>query len=145
MIKNPRSNFNGNIFLTLLLLCIDNCKGFLKTDLRSLMLSVMKSKRTGVACGILIGEQVNSIQYLNLENGTVFYQNVFQGTDQFGEPVHGSMYHNLWTNSPKEGLEFPDYTFEKHFGKPIPSYPPRVVIEDYLKGDPSNPIIFLAF
>ena len=44
------------------------------------------------------------------------------------------MYHNLWTNSPKEGLEFPDYTFEDHFGKPIPSYPPRSVITDYLKG-----------
>ena len=56
------------------------------------------------------------------------------GTDEFGEPVHGSMYHNLWTNSPKEGLEFPDYTFEQHFGKPIPSYPPRSVVADYLKG-----------
>ena len=31
----------------------------------------------------------------------------------------------LWSNGPKECLEFPYYTFEKHFGKPIPSFPPR--------------------
>ena len=64
----------------------------------------------------------------------MFICTVIAGTDEFGEPVHGSMYHNLWTNSPKEGLEFPDYTFEDHFKKPIPSYPPRSVIADYLKG-----------
>jgi trimethylamine monooxygenase len=27
----------------------------------------------------------------------------------------------LWSNGPKEGLEFADYSFEEHFGKPIPS------------------------
>ena len=44
------------------------------------------------------------------------------------------MYHNLWSNGPKECLEFPDYTFDEHFGKPIPSFPPREVLYDYLKG-----------
>merc|ERR1739838_1007607 len=43
------------------------------------------------------------------------------GLDQYGEPVHGSMYRYLWSNGPKECLEFPDYTFEQHYGKPIPS------------------------
>jgi trimethylamine monooxygenase len=43
------------------------------------------------------------------------------GTDEHGESVHGSMYRYLWSNGPKECLEFPYYTFEKHFGKPIPS------------------------
>jgi len=44
------------------------------------------------------------------------------------------MYRYLWSNGPKECLEFPFYTFEKHFGKPIPSFPPREVLYDYLKG-----------
>ena len=56
------------------------------------------------------------------------------GLDEYGEPVHGSMYRYLWSNGPKEGLEFADYTFEEHFGKPIASYPPRAVLFDYIKG-----------
>ncbi|KAL9989181.1 hypothetical protein ACROYT_G003702 [Oculina patagonica] len=56
------------------------------------------------------------------------------GIDQHGEPVHGSQYRGLWINAPKEVLEFPDYTFEDHFKKAIPSYPPREVQYDYLKG-----------
>ena len=56
------------------------------------------------------------------------------GLDEFGEPVHGSMYRYLWSNGPKECLEFSDYTFEEHFGKPIASYPPREVLFDYIQG-----------
>ncbi|WP_308918258.1 NAD(P)/FAD-dependent oxidoreductase [Jannaschia sp. LMIT008] len=56
------------------------------------------------------------------------------GVDQYGEPVHGSMYRYLWSNGPKEGLEFADYTFEEHFGKQIASYPPRAVLFDYIEG-----------
>ena len=71
------------------------------------------------------------------------------GTDQYGEKVHGSMYRSvsvssqhqlylasryLWSNGPKECLEFPQYTFEDHFGKAIPSFPPREVLFDYLQG-----------
>lgn len=56
------------------------------------------------------------------------------GTDEYGEPVHCSMYRYLWSNGPKECLEFADYSFEEHFGKPIPSYPPRAVLWDYIKG-----------
>jgi len=56
------------------------------------------------------------------------------GSDEHGEPVHGSMYRYLWSNGPKECLEFPHYTFEEHFGKAIPSFPPREVLFDYLKG-----------
>lgn len=56
------------------------------------------------------------------------------GLDENGEPVHGSMYRYLWSNGPKECLEFADYTFEEHFGKPIASYPPREVLWDYIKG-----------
>ncbi|XP_069131059.1 trimethylamine monooxygenase-like [Argopecten irradians] len=56
------------------------------------------------------------------------------GLDEYGEPCHGSMYRDLWSNGPKECLEFPDYTFEDHFGKVIPSFPPRSVLFDYLQG-----------
>ncbi|MGB0846083.1 MAG: NAD(P)-binding domain-containing protein [Thiolinea sp.] len=56
------------------------------------------------------------------------------GLDEHGEPVHGSMYRYLWSNGPKECLEFADYTFEEHFGRPIASYPPRAVLADYIKG-----------
>ncbi len=56
------------------------------------------------------------------------------GLDEHCEPVHGSMYRYLWSNGPKECLEFADYSFEEHFGKPIPSYPPRAVLWDYIKG-----------
>jgi trimethylamine monooxygenase len=56
------------------------------------------------------------------------------GLDEHGEPVHGSMYRYLWSNGPKEGLEFADYSFEEHFGKQIASYPPRAVLFDYIEG-----------
>ncbi|MDE2239413.1 MAG: NAD(P)/FAD-dependent oxidoreductase [Rhodospirillales bacterium] len=56
------------------------------------------------------------------------------GLDEYGEPVHGSMYRYLWSNGPKEALEFADYSFEEHFGRPIPSYPPRAVLWDYIVG-----------
>ena len=56
------------------------------------------------------------------------------GLDEYGNPNHGSMYRYLWSNGPKEGLEFADYTFEEHFGKQIASYPPREVLFDYIAG-----------
>ena len=56
------------------------------------------------------------------------------GLDEFGEPVHASMYRHLWSNGPKEAIEFPDYTFEDHYGKNIPSFPPGEVLLDYLQG-----------
>jgi trimethylamine monooxygenase len=56
------------------------------------------------------------------------------GLDEYGEPVHGSMYRYLWSNGPKECLEFADYSFEEHFGRAIPSYPPRAVLHDYIMG-----------
>ena len=56
------------------------------------------------------------------------------GLDERGEPVHGSMYRYLWSNGPKECLEFADYTFDEHFGQPIPSFPPREVLTEYILG-----------
>lgn len=56
------------------------------------------------------------------------------GLDEYGEPVHGSMYRYLWSNGPKECLEFADYAFDEHFGQPIPSFPPREVLYDYITG-----------
>ncbi|WP_041537230.1 NAD(P)-binding domain-containing protein [Pseudopedobacter saltans] len=56
------------------------------------------------------------------------------GVGKYGEPLHGSMYKYLWSNGPKECLEFADYTFTEHFGQPISSYPPREVLFDYIEG-----------
>lgn len=56
------------------------------------------------------------------------------GVGKYGEPIHGSMYRYLWSNGPKECLEFADYTFTEHFGQPISSYPPREVLFDYIQG-----------
>ena len=66
--------------------------------------------------------------------GGIWNYNWRTGTDEYGEPVHASMYRYLWSNGPKECLEFADYGFEEHFGRPIPSYPPRAVLHDYIKG-----------
>ena len=55
------------------------------------------------------------------------------GTGTYGEPVHSSMYRYLWSNGPKECLEFADYSFEEHYRKPIPSFPPREVLADYVR------------
>jgi len=56
------------------------------------------------------------------------------GVGKYGEPLHGSMYKYLWSNGPKECLEFADYTFSEHFGQAISSYPPREVLFDYIQG-----------
>jgi trimethylamine monooxygenase len=56
------------------------------------------------------------------------------GLDEHGDPVHASQYRYLWSNGPKECLEFADYTFDEHFGQPIPSFPPREVLYDYITG-----------
>ncbi len=64
------------------------------------------------------------------------------GLDKNGEPVHGSMYRYLWSNGPKECLEFADYSFDKHFNQPIPSYPPREVLKDYIMGRIDKRAIF---
>ena len=56
------------------------------------------------------------------------------GSDQYGDPIPNSMYRYLWSNGPKECLEFADYSFDEHFGKPIPSFPPREVLYDYIIG-----------
>ena len=56
------------------------------------------------------------------------------GSDQYGDPIPNSMYRYLWSNGPKECLEFADYSFDEHFGQPIPSFPPREVLYDYILG-----------
>ena len=56
------------------------------------------------------------------------------GLDQYGEPSHSSMYYDLWINNPTCNNEYPDYTYEEHFGKVLPSYVPRAVVRDYIEG-----------
>ena len=66
--------------------------------------------------------------------GGLWNYNWRTGLDEYGEPVHNSMYRYLWSNGPKEGLEFADYSFEEHFGRQIGSYPPLAVLFDYIEG-----------
>jgi len=56
------------------------------------------------------------------------------GVDEYGEPIHASMYGNLRTHIPKEVMEYPDYSFQEHFGKSFASFLPRSVIFDYMEG-----------
>ena len=56
------------------------------------------------------------------------------GSDQYGDAIPNSMYRYLWSNGPKECLEFADYSFDEHFKQPIPSFPPREVLYDYILG-----------
>lgn len=69
------------------------------------------------------------------------------GVGKFGEPIHGSMYKYLWSNGPKECLEFSDYSFDEHFKRPISSYPPRPVLFDYIQGriEKSNARDYIRF
>jgi len=55
------------------------------------------------------------------------------GHGEDGEVVHSGMYKHLWSNAPKECLEYPDKTMKDFYGQPLPSYPPRPVIEKYIK------------
>jgi len=50
------------------------------------------------------------------------------------KPAHKvtNMYEALWTNGPKEGFEFFDYTFEEHFKQPLPVYMPRQFLLEYM-------------
>jgi len=66
--------------------------------------------------------------------GGLWYYDWRTGVDMNGQPVHTSMYKYLWSNAPKECLEFADYSFEEHFGRSIPSYPSRPVLFDYITG-----------
>ena len=62
--------------------------------------------------------------------GGLWNYNWRTGLTEYGEPVHNSQYRGLFSNSPKECIEFPEYSYETHFGKPIPSFPPRPVLFD---------------
>jgi len=81
------------------------------------------------------GDRVNVTCYEKQDTpGGLWNQTWRTGLDEFGEAVHCSMYKDLFSNGPKEALELPDYTFFDHFSKAIPSFPPREVLIDYLRG-----------
>lgn len=55
--------------------------------------------------------------------------------EKVGDERHASMYDQMWTNSPKETVELPTYTFQEHFKvKKMGSMFPRVVMLDYIRG-----------
>lgn len=95
-------------------------------------LAVLRAFESAKAAGVEVPEMVCYEKQSNW--GGLWNYTWRTGLDEFGEPVHGSMYRYLWSNGPKECLEFADYSFEEHFGRPIPSYPPRAVLHDYIAG-----------
>lgn len=56
------------------------------------------------------------------------------GTDEYGELVHSSIYPNLMINDAKEMMEYPDYTFQQHYGRALPSYVDAPCMREYLEG-----------
>lgn len=56
------------------------------------------------------------------------------------------MYEALWTNGPKECIEFFDYTFDEHFGVALPTYLPRALVLEYVlaRCTKDNPFFFNA-
>eukprot|EP00928_Gymnodinium_smaydae_P096098 TRINITY_DN8416_c0_g4_i1.p1 TRINITY_DN8416_c0_g4~~TRINITY_DN8416_c0_g4_i1.p1 ORF type:complete len:597 (+),score=75.46 TRINITY_DN8416_c0_g4_i1:91-1881(+) len=71
---------------------------------------------------------------------------VWRSERQFTSPSSGgeaartdtpasNMYEALWTNGPKEAIEFFDYTYRDHFGdRPLPVYMPRHALLEYMIG-----------
>jgi len=59
--------------------------------------------------------------------GTWFYTDKI-GNDQFGNPLHTSMYENLRTNLPKQAMAFPDFPFNSS----LPSFLKHSDVYDYL-------------
>jgi len=43
-----------------------------------------------------------------------------------------NMYEGLWTNGPKESIEFFDYSYDAHFGHALPVYMPRAALLEYM-------------
>lgn len=55
-----------------------------------------------------------------------------KNTDAAVAPSTANMYEALWTNGPKETIEFFDYTFDEHFGHALPVYVQREAIQEYI-------------
>jgi len=54
------------------------------------------------------------------------------GTTESTSKSSTNMYEGLWINANKEVMEFADYTFDEHFGGPLPVYLPRKKILEYM-------------
>ena len=61
--------------------------------------------------------------------GGTWVYNEHTGTDDYGLPIHSSMYKNLETNIPKEVMAFPDFSFPKD----LPSFVKHTEVYEYLE------------
>jgi len=62
--------------------------------------------------------------------GGVWRSDRFSADD--GDAKSTNMYEALWTNGPKEAMEFFDHTYQEHFGCPLPTFLPRECVLSYL-------------
>lgn len=67
------------------------------------------------------------------ELGGMWVFNEATGIDPRGEVVPSCMYRNLWSNGPKECLEFAQFTCMDAFGISLPAFPSREVMLRYLQ------------
>ena len=90
---------------------------------------VWRSERTFAAAGDTEEKKMSetyprsmaSFDYKNANNATA------------GAPTT-NMYEALWTNGPKECIEFFDYYLDEHFDHPLPVYMPRQPVLEYMIG-----------
>ena len=59
---------------------------------------------------------------------------IWKSADPCSKTDRMNMYEELWTNGPSHNIEFPDYTFDEHFGRPVTVYMPRQEVLGYLIG-----------
>lgn len=100
-------------------------------------------------------DEISSIddQLSNLPRPTVFEKDSKCGglwqsksmtpksNDNDKEDISGEgMYDGMWINAPKELFEFADYTFDDHFGRPMPSYITRQQVLSYIEGSTESAI-----
>mmetsp|Transcript_26047 Transcript_26047/g.55997 ORF Transcript_26047/g.55997 Transcript_26047/m.55997 type:complete len:628 (+) Transcript_26047:172-2055(+) len=63
--------------------------------------------------------------------GGVWRSDRFKGDNSDGaKPTN--MYEALWTNGPKEAMEFFDHTYDEHFGQALPTFLPRDCVLEYI-------------
>eukprot|EP00571_Detonula_confervacea_P008383 CAMPEP_0172327738 /NCGR_PEP_ID=MMETSP1058-20130122/59989_1 /TAXON_ID=83371 /ORGANISM="Detonula confervacea, Strain CCMP 353" /LENGTH=659 /DNA_ID=CAMNT_0013044821 /DNA_START=186 /DNA_END=2165 /DNA_ORIENTATION=+ len=63
--------------------------------------------------------------------GGVWRSDRFKGDNSDGAKST-NMYEALWTNGPKEAMEFFDHTYDEHFGQALPTFLPRDCVLEYI-------------
>ncbi|XP_013410775.1 flavin-containing monooxygenase FMO GS-OX4-like [Lingula anatina] len=92
-----------------------------------------------------LSSQTETFQAFGFEQtgvvGGTWVYNENTGSDEYGLPIHSSMYRDLRTNLPKEVMAFPDFPFEKDGPSFITHQAVRKYLEDYAEHFKLKPLI----